>query len=561
MIRKRIEQVLKAAIERSKEEGALPPDIGIEPMVEMPREKGHGDYATTVSFQLARKARKNPEEIARTLVRNMDAGTLCSEVAVAAKGFINFHVRDEVFRSELADISRKGVKSFFPSVGLGKRVIIEFVSANPTGPLHIGHGRGAAVGDVLAAILQRTGYEVVREYYVNDAGRQIGTLGQSVYLRWKELRGEKVEYPAHLYQGAYVRDIARLLQSDGDRVPRDEGEAVAFMARFAADLVLTGIRKDLEDFRVFFDSYYSENDLYEKGLVDETIRDLKEKGCLYDQDGALWFRTSALGDDKDRVIIKSGGEKTYFASDIAYHREKFDRGFETLVDIWGSDHHGYIDRLKASIAALGRNKDDLKVLLIQFVTLLKDGKPVGMSTRSGQFTTLREVVNEVGVDASRFFFLMRKSDAHLEFDLDLAKKSTNENPVYYVQYAHARIESIFRMAREGGIDLERTQDADTSLLVLPEETDLTKGILNFFDVVEMSARSLEPHRVTFSLIDLVAAFHSYYNKARVLGNEPPLTLARLALLKVLQGVIREGLEMLGVSAPEKMERTEEQAAG
>ncbi len=561
MIRKRIEQVLKEAVERSIEEGALPTDIEIEAAVEIPREKGHGDYATTVSFQLARKARKSPEEIARTLVRNMDAAALCSDVTIAAKGFINFHVRDEAFRSELAAISRKGVAGSFPLIGSGRKVIIEFVSANPTGPLHIGHGRGAAVGDALAAILQKTGHEVVREYYVNDAGRQIGTLGQSVYLRWKELRGERVEYPSNLYQGGYVRDIARLLLAGDYAIPEEERDAVPFMARFAADLVLAGIKKDLEDFRVFFDSYYSENTLYERGLVDKTIQDLQGRSCLYEQDGALWFKTSGLGDDKDRVIIKSGGEKTYFASDIAYHREKFDRGFDTLVDIWGSDHHGYIDRLKASIEALGRDKDDLKVLLIQFVTLLKEGKPVGMSTRSGQFTTLREVVDEVGVDASRFFFLMRKSDAHLEFDLDLAKKTSNENPVYYVQYAHARIESIFRMGQEGGIDLKEAEDADMNLLVLPEETDLIKGILDFFDVVEGSARSLEPHRLTFCLIDLVARFHSFYNKARVLGNAPAHTLARLALLKVVQQVIREGLQMLGVSAPEKMERTEEPTAG
>jgi len=555
MIRRRLEQILKEAVERSKKEGALPPHTEIEPAIEIPREKGRGDYATTVSFQLARKARKSPEEIARTLVTSMDAAALCSDVTIAAKGFINFHVRDEAYRSELADILRKGVENFYSPVGLGKKVIIEFVSANPTGPLHIGHGRGAAVGDVLAAIMKKTGHEVVREYYVNDAGRQIGTLGQSVWLRWKELQGERIEYPPNLYQGAYVVDIARLLLTGSYAVPGEEGEAVAFMARFAADLVLAGIKKDLEDFRVFFDSYYSENSLYEKGLVDGTIRDLKERGCLYEQDGALWFRTSALGDDKDRVVVKSGGEKTYFASDIAYHREKFNRGFDTLVDIWGSDHHGYIDRLKASVAALGRNREDLKVLLIQFVTLLKDGKPVGMSTRSGQFTTLREVVDEVGVDASRFFFLMRKSDAHLEFDLDLARKTSSENPVYYVQYAHARIESIFRMAREGGIDVKAAGDADTGLLVLPEETDLMKGILNFFDVVEMAARSLEPHRLTFSLIDLVATFHRYYNKTRVLGCEPALTLARLSLLMVLQAVVREGLQMLGVSAPERMERT------
>jgi arginyl-tRNA synthetase len=556
MIRKRIAEMLKESLERCKDEGLLPGDLEIDPLVETPREREHGDYAAALAFLLARKAGKSPEEIARFLVKNMRADALCSEVTIAARGFINFRVRDAAFRSELAEISRTGLDPFFPNVGGQKRVIIEFVSANPTGPLHIGHGRGAAVGDVLAHVLEKSGYQVVREYYVNDAGRQIETLGQSVYLRWKELQGESVDYPSNLYQGDYVRDIARMLLAEKVEAPAEVGSAVAFMARFAADLVLAGIRKDLEAFGVFFDSFYRETTLFERGLVDETIQALRERGWLYEQDGALWFRTSPLGDEKDRVIIKSGGEKTYFASDIAYHREKFERGFHTLVDIWGADHHGYIDRLKASIEALGRDRDALKVLLIQFVTLLKEGKPVGMSTRSGQFTTLREVLDEVGTDAARFFFLMRKSDAHLEFDLDLAKKTSNENPVYYVQYAHARIESIFRMAQGEGIDLAAIRHADVGRLVLPEEMGLIKEILNFFDVLEGSARSFEPHRITFYLIDLVGKFHGYYNKVRVLGNEIELTMARLALLAVLQNVIREGLHIVGVSAPERMERTE-----
>lgn len=561
MIRKQIAGILKEALERAKNEGALPRDVEFEPTVEIPKEKGHGDYATTAAFLLARKARKNPEEIARILVRNMDASGLCSDVTIAAKGFINFSVRDEAFRSELSDLSAKGLEGFYPDVGNGSRTILEFVSANPTGPLHIGHGRGAVVGDVLGRILQRAGYKVAREYYVNDAGRQIETLGRSVFLRWKELRGETVEYLPNLYQGSYVRDIAGMVIDQALPVPQNDDGAVAYLARFAAGLVLAGIKKDLEDFRVFFDNYFSEATLFEKGAVDATIQELKGRGCLYEEEGALWFRTSALGDEKDRVIIKSGGEKTYFASDIAYHREKFERGFDTLIDIWGSDHHGYIARVRASIEALGKPKDALKVLLIQFVTLLKDGKPVGMSTRSGQFTTLREVLDEVGADAARFFFLQRKSDAHLEFDLDLAKKKTNENPVFYVQYAHARIESIFRMAREQEhLDLSGLKDAPVDLLTLPEESDLIKTILTYFDVVEGAARSLEPHRITFYLIELVGKFHSYYNKARVLGNETGLTMARLALLAVLQRVIREGLELLGVTAPERMDRQPDDAA-
>ena len=557
MIRKRIAEMLGESIERCKREGFLPGDLEVEPAVEMPREKGHGDYATAVAFLLSKKARKNPAEIARRLVEHMETGGLCSAVEVAAKGFVNFHVADGAFRAELAEMLRAGLDPFFADVGGGKKVILEFVSANPTGPLHIGHGRGAAVGDVLANILARSGYRVSREYYVNDAGRQIETLGRSVYLRWRELKGEKVEYPDNLYKGGYVREIAAMLLHEGAGVPSGEEEAVSFMAGFAADLVLAGIKKDLESFGVLFDDYYSERGLFERGVVDRTVEELRRRGWLRDEEGALWVKTSELGDEKDRVIIKSDGEKTYFASDIAYHKEKFERGFDEAIDIWGSDHHGYIERMKASLEALGIDRERLRVILIQFVTLLKDGKPVGMSTRAGQFTTLREVLDEVGVDAARFFFLMRKSDAHLEFDLDLARKTSNENPVYYVQYAHARIESIFRMAAGQGIDVSAAGRANVERLVLPEETDLIKAVLNFFDVLEGSARSLEPHRIAFYLIDLVGRFHGYYNKARVLGNEADLTMARLALLSVLQRVIREGLSILGVSAPERMERAEE----
>jgi len=326
------------------------------------------------------------------------------------------------------------------------------------------------------------------------------------------------------------------------------------MAQFSGSEILKGIQKDLEDFGVFFDNYYNESTLFKKGVVDDTLHLLKEKGYAYEKDGALWFTTSKFEKDEDRVLIKSGGEKTYFTSDIAYHSDKFNRSFDMLIDIWGSDHHGYIPRLKASIQALGRDKENFKAILIQFVTLLKDGKPVGMSTRSGEFTTLQEVVNEVGKDAARFFFLTRKSDSHLEFDLDLAKKTSNENPVFYVQYAHARIASIFRNAKETGIDIEKESldKADISLLTLNEEVNLIKGILGFYQVLEGSAKSLEPHRITFYLIDLVGRFHSYYNKTRVLGNEKELTRARLWLLHMLKTVIKNSLDILGVSAPEKM---------
>lgn len=558
MIRNRIVEIVKEACDSCKEKGILPYEISINPVIEIPREDEFGDYSTNIAFFLAPKLKRNPQEIAKTLIQNMVFSGACEKVEVAGKGFINFYVKDEVWREALREAYDRGIEALFPDIGNGKKVLIEFVSANPTGPLHIGHGRGAAVGDVLTNVLKKVGYDVVKEYYINDAGKQIETLGESTYTRWRELKGEEVPYPKHLYQGDYVKDLAALLMEKDIPVPSDRGKAIRFMAGFAGDTVMKSIEKDLEDFGVMFDNYYRESDLYKKGIVDETIEMLKDKGYAYEKDGALWFKTSFFEADEDRVLIKSDGERTYFASDIAYHREKFERAFNVLIDIWGSDHHGYIPRLKASVKALGRDKEELKVILIQFVTLLKDGKPVSMSTRAGEFTTLKEVLDEVGKDAARFFFLMRKSDAHLEFDLDLAKKTSNENPVYYVQYAHARIESIFKVAKEDGIDVEaltaegRGHVADLSLLTLKDEIDIIKGILHFYDVIEGSARSLEPHRITFYLLDLVGKFHSYYNKTRVLKNDVELTLARLLLLDMLQKVIKSGLNILGVSAPEKM---------
>lgn len=552
MVKQQISAIVKKAWENCRQSGFLPPDIDVNIIIEIPREEANGDYSTNIAFLLAPKVRKSPTDIAKTLIGNMEFHGVCEKVEVAAKGFINFYVRDDMWRAALREISDQGLNSLVPDVGEGRKVLIEFVSSNPTGPLHIGHGRGAAVGDVLANIMKRAGYNVVKEYYVNDAGKQIDTLGQSTYARWKELTGDAVPLEEHYYQGDYVKDIASLIVESNVAVPAEKAEAIAFMSKFASDFVLDGIKKDLEEFGVLFDNYFRETRLYESGEVEETLATLKDKGYAYEKDGALWFKTSMFEKDEDRVLIKSDGEKTYFASDIAYHKDKFDRRFDTLIDIWGSDHHGYIPRMRASIEALGRGKDSLKVLLIQFVTLIKDGKPVGMSTRAGQFTTLKEVLNEVGRDAARFFFLMRKSDAHLEFDLDLAKKTTNENPVFYIQYAHARIESIFRVAKDEGIDLASVKTARVDLLTEKDEITLIKGILHFFDVIEGSAKSLEPHRITFYLLDLVGRFHSYYNKTRVIVGDRELTMARLLLLATLQQVIKDALALLGVSAPERM---------
>jgi len=559
MIRKRVVEIINEACNKCKEEGILPCDVQTDPIIEIPREEDFGDYSTNISFILAPKIRKSPQDIAKILIERMTFDDLCDKVELAGKGFINFYIKDRIWQEALLELYKKGLEAFMPDVGKGKKVLMEFVSSNPTGPLHIGHGRGAAVGDVLGNILKKTGYNVVKEYYVNDAGKQIETLGESVYSRWKELKGENIVFDESFYQGEYVKDIAALAVKNGLSVPTDRKDAINFFAKFASDIVLEGIVSDLENFGVFFDNYFSEATLHKSGIVEETLELLKTKGYAYEKDDALWFRTSLFEKDDDRVLIKSDNEKTYFASDIAYHCNKFNRSFDILIDIWGSDHHGYIPRMKAGIEATGNNKENLKVLLIQFVTLLENGKPVGMSTRSGQFTTLSEVLDEVGRDVARFFFLMRKSDAHLEFDLDLAKKTSSENPVYYIQYAYARIASIFRNAEEDSIDIDFFNDTEQKetgiridLLKVKEEIILIKAILHLYDVLEGSARTLEPHRITFYLIDLVGKFHSYYNKTRILKNEKDLTIARLALLFMLQQVIKYGLDILGVSAPDKM---------
>lgn len=552
MLRSIPAKIINDCIDGARSSGLIPADAKLNFIIETPREEGFGDYSTNVAFILAPHLRKKPIDVARQLIESMKGSGSCESVSVAGPGFINFSLKDDLWQQLLQRVALEGVRLLYPDVGSSRNVLIEFVSANPTGPLHIGHGRGAAVGDVLANLLERTGHRVGREYYINDAGRQIRTLGRSTYLRLGELRGETVDYPPDLYQGDYVREIARKVIDENVPVPEGEEEAVEFLASYASDFIMDCIKRDLNDFGVAFDRYFLESTLYESGIVDETLDILKGRGIAYERDGALWFKTSLYEKDDDRVLIKSDGQKTYFTSDIAYHLDKYKRSFDTLVDIWGSDHHGYIPRLRASVQALGRNKEDLRFILIQFVTLIKDGKPVGMSTRSGEFTTLREVMEEVGRDACRFYFLMRKSDAHLEFDLDLAKKTSNENPVYYVQYAHARIESIFRNAREVGIDTEKLDDADCALLAVKEELDLIRWITRYHGVLEGSARNLEPHRVTFYLIELVGRFHSYYNKTRVLGNDIGLVRARLLLLGVLRDVIRDGLGLIGVSAPVKM---------
>ncbi|VFQ43712.1 arginine--tRNA ligase [Desulfoluna butyratoxydans] len=544
-----IEQAARAAFEK----GALPSDAFPPFTVEEPKVESQGDFATNIAMVMAKAQKMAPRKIAEALVAEMAlAGSIVDKVEIAGPGFINLFLDKGAWLDAVTRVEDKGDTYGASTLGEGKKVMVEFVSANPTGPLHVGHGRGAAVGDSTARILSFAGFDVDKEYYINDSGRQIRTLGLSLFLRYKELCGTPVDFPEDCYQGAYIIDMAQGVKADkGDSLlEMPEDEAVLLCARHAASLILEGIKTDLEAFGVPFDCWFSEQSLYDNGLVPETIETLKAKGTLYENDGALWFKTSEYGDEKDRVVVRSNGQTTYFASDIAYHMNKFDRGYQRLIDVWGADHHGYIPRINASITATGHNKDDFDVILVQLVNLLRGGEPVAMSTRSGEFVTLKDVVDEVGADAARFIFLSRHYDSPLDFDLELAKKKTNDNPVFYVQYVHARISSILEKAKaERGLTVSA---APMESLTQPEEIALMKAMLRFPEVVETAAKLMEPHRISYYLMDLASAFHSYYNKHKVLTDDAVLSAARLRLVASVRQVIKTGLALLGVSAPEKM---------
>ncbi len=555
MIAKIIVEEIKKLIKEAQETGLLPREISLRFQVEPPKVEEHGDYATNVALSLAGQAKRNPREMALWFAERLGSKKdLFSKVEVAGPGFINFFIAPAYWQQVPKKILTLGEKYGQSQVGQGQKVQVEFVSANPTGPLHIGHGRGAAVGDTLARVLSWAGFEVEKEYYINDVGRQMRILGQSVYLRAKELGGEKLDFPKDHYQGEYIRELAReLLALEPDLLTKPEEEAIEIAKNFAVEKILSGIRKDLEDFGVTYDSWFSEKSLYESSEVKKALDLLKEKGLLYEKEGALWFKAADFGDEKDRVVIRATGEPTYFASDIAYHHHKFlTRGYDQVVDIWGADHHGYIPRLKAAVKALGIEPERLQVILIQMVNLIEGGELKSMSTRAGEFVTLRELLDEVGRDATRFIFLTRRADSPLDFDVDLAKRQSQENPVYYVQYAHARLASIFRKAEEAQVELKPLTEIDFSLLNEPEDFTLLKLLDYFPDVIEGAALKREPHRLTFYLLDLATAFHNYYTKHRFLGEDKGLTQARLALAKALKQVIAQGLWLLGVSAPERM---------
>ncbi len=530
-------------------------------MFEVPKQESHGDYSSNIAMVMAPVLKKKPRDIATTIVDALDdSSSIVKEVSVAGPGFINFFLKDEFWYDQLREIISIGSEFGKNRLGAGQTVQVEFVSANPTGPLHIGHGRGAALGDSLAKILSHSGFKVTTEYYINDVGNQMETLGRSVLYRYYELLGRPAVFPENHYQGEYIHDIARnaVKRFGSQYLDADESESAPAFFSLAKETILAEIKEDLESFAVTFDNWFSEKSLVEDGTVDATIADLKKKRYIYEHEGAHWFATSRFGDEKDRVVIRENGLKTYFASDIAYHKNKFSRGFDQVINIWGADHHGYVPRIKAVLQALGVDPEKLRVLLVQMVSLLRDGVPVSMSTRAGQFVTLREVLEEVGSDAARYIFLTRRSDSPLDFDLELAKKQSDENPVYYVQYAHARLCSILRVAADRGVNTDELQNADLSLLSVPEELTLIKRISHFPDIIETSAQFLEPHRITIFLQDLVTTFHRYYHAGkldstiRVVTEEERLTRARLGLVGALRITINNALSLLGVSAPEKM---------
>jgi len=551
----------------------------IDILIERPKQASHGDYACSLAMLLAKPMRKPPREIAQTLVAALPASEVVEKVEIAGAGFINIFITTAAKQAIVNAVLQTADDYGRLTLGAGRKIQVEFVSANPTGPLHVGHGRGAAYGASLANVLDAAGYSVIREYYVNDAGRQMDILALSTWLRYLELRGANLVFPANAYQGSYVRDMAQQINSaHGGKFVHPVEDALANVPSFADDAdahldalisnckkllgedyayihnhalteQLGDCRNDLAEFGVHFDDWFSEQSLFDSGMVARAVGLLKAGGHLYEQDGAQWFRSTSFGDEKDRVVQRDNGLYTYFASDIAYHLNKFERGFDRIINIWGADHHGYIARVKGALNALGLDSGKLTIALVQFAVLYRNGEKTSMSTRSGEFVTLRELREEVGNDATRFFYVMRKSDQHLDFDLDLAKSKSNENPVYYVQYAHARVHSVLEQWAGNPGNL---QDANVELLDSDYEKTLLQQLIDYPQVIENAACDLAPHLIAFYLKELAADFHSYYNAARFLVEDEAVRLARLALIVATAQVMRNGLGLLGVSAPEKM---------
>ncbi len=527
-----------------------------EPSIELevPREDTHGDISTPVAMILAKKLKKSPRKIAEGIVSVLSSNRMFEKIEIAGPGFINFFFSRDYLFDGLRKFLSEPERFIRVNIGKGATIQIEYVSANPTGPLHLGHGRGAVVGSALSNLLRTAGYSIEREFYVNDAGRQVKLLGESVFSRYLEICGKIAAFPEDGYRGEYINDIAKdIYEQDGNTYCEEEFSTCGeHFTDYSYRRMLDETKRDLEEFGVVFDSFQSERELFSEGHVDKMIGLLKDKKLVYDEGGATWFKSTGFGDDKDRVIRKSDGQYTYFASDIAYHYLKANKGFSELINIWGADHHGYVERVRSAIDAVGFDPDHLKVILVQIVSLLRGGKPVQMSKRSGEFITLREVMEEIGTDTTRFIFLTRKPDSHLDFDLEIAKKQSIENPVFYVQYAYARINSIFRKAGEEGYNTNELDHGAITMLGEEEELRLIKKILYYQMVFEGAVKAREPHRITYYLQEIAGLFHPYYNRHRVLNDDRKLSMARLALCRAIMLILNEGLAVLGISAPEKM---------
>lgn len=523
--------------------------------LEVPKDKAHGDLATNAAMQLTRIAKKNPRQIAEEILEHLDhakAGTQKAEIA--GPGFINFTLSKSYLYPVLEQVHRQGKDYGRISKGAGQKIQVEFVSANPTGSLHLGHARGAAVGDALCNVLDFAGYDVTREYYINDAGNQVVNLSKSIEARYQQALGQDVDMPEDGYHGEDIKGFAQeLVAEKGDSLlslpPEERAE---FLRKYGLEKELAKIKRDLGRFRVGFDVWFSETSLYENGQVIESLEELRAKGQTYEQDGATWLRTTDYGDDKDRVLVKNDGTYTYLTPDIAYHRNKYDRGFDQMINIWGADHHGYIPRVKAAMQAIGNDQEKLTVLIAQMVSLFQDGEKVKMSKRTGKAVTMVDLMDEVGVDAIRYFFTMRSMDSHLDFDMDLAISTSNENPVFYVQYAHARVCSIFRQAEEQGIQVPTPADSDLSKLTAEHEYDLLRKIGELPEEIAMAAENYAPHRLVRYVYELSALFHSYYRAERVITEDAGQTAARLVLLGAVRQTIANVLGLIGVSAPERM---------
>jgi arginyl-tRNA synthetase len=533
--------------------------LGVSPVpeidVQIPKVESFGDISTPVAMGLAKTLRKPPRKIAEEIVGTLKGSDIFEKVEIAGPGFINITFTKEYLYASLKHLLLGERTCLREDVGHGSKVLVEYVSANPTGPLHIGHARGAAVGNALCNLLEESGFRVEREYYINDAGRQVRLLGLSIYTKYQQMLGADIAFPEEGYRGQYIEEEASELRAHAGEKYRDtpfedcEGEITAW----AYERMMGLIKKDLSSFRIEdFTNWVSEKELYEKGEVAQAVEELKRRGLIYDKDGAVWFRSSDFGDDKDRVVIKKDGQYTYFASDIAYHKDKLDRGYDIIIDVWGADHHGYIPRVASMMKAFGYDSSKFRVILVQMVNLLKHGEPFQMSKRAGTFVTLSEVVDLVGADNTKFIFLTRKSDSHLDFDIDVVTAQSAENPVYYVQYANARINSIFSNAAEKGLDTGRLEECDCAPLSNPEELAIIKKLLAYPMVLEGAASAYEPHRITFYLQELAGMFHPYYHRHKVISDDREKTMARLALCKAVKIVLGDALSILGVSAPEKM---------